>query len=79
MTLHKSVKMQITHKKHFWPFFWLVFAINHICSNNFVFTIRKNNCDDCGYKKSLFTKKDAYFLISALGVTKKGVGVIYQL
>ena len=41
ITLHKSMKMQITYKKHFWLFLWLVFEINHICSNNFVFTIRK--------------------------------------
>ena len=42
ITLHKSMKMQITHKKHFWPFLGLVFGINHICSNSYVFTIRKN-------------------------------------
>ena len=42
ITLHKSMKMQITYKKHLWPFLWLVFEINNICSNYFVFTIRKN-------------------------------------
>ena len=42
ITLHKSMKMQITHKKHFWPFWGLVFEINHICSNSCVFTISKN-------------------------------------
>ena len=42
ITLHKLMKMQITHKKHYWPFLGLVFEINHICSKSFVFTTRKN-------------------------------------
>ena len=42
ITLHKSMKMQIAYKKDFWPFLRLVFGINHIGSNSFVFTIRKN-------------------------------------
>ena len=67
------MKMQITHKSMFWPFLGLAFEINQICSNSFIFTIRKNTiCDDCRYKKSLFTKKDANFLISALKSSEKG-------
>ena len=42
ITLHKSMKIQITHKKHFWPFLGLVFGINHMRSNSYVFTITKN-------------------------------------
>ena len=57
ITLHKLMKMQITHKKHFWPFWSLVFGINHICSNSYVFTIRKNtSVMIVDIKKSLFTK-----------------------
>ena len=58
ITLHKSMKMQITYKKHFLPFLLLVFEINHIRSNSFVFTIRKNTIVMIvDIKKSLFTKK----------------------
>ena len=42
LTLHKSMKMQITHKSILWPFLGIVFGINHICNNSFVFTIKKN-------------------------------------
>ena len=42
ITLHKSMKMQITHKNIFGLFLGLDFEINHNCSNSFVFTIRKN-------------------------------------
>ena len=58
ITPHKSMKMQITHRTHFWPFFGLVFGINHICSNSYVFTIRKNTIVMIvDIKISLFTKK----------------------
>ena len=58
ITLHKSMKMQKkTYKKHFWPFLWLVFEINHICSNSFVFTIRKNTIVMIVDIKSLCLKK----------------------
>ena len=57
----------------FWPFLGLVFEINHSFSNSIIFTIRKNTiCDDCQHKKSLFTKKNANFLISALKSSEKG-------
>ena len=42
ITLHKLMKMQVTHKMHFWPVWGLVFEIDNNCSNSFVFTIRKN-------------------------------------
>ena len=51
------MKMQTIYKYHFWPFWGLVFEIEHICRNIFVFTIRKNNFDDCGYKQSFLQKK----------------------
>ena len=72
ITLHKSMKMQITYKKHFWPFLWLVFEINHICSNCFVFTIKKNKIVMIVDIKSLCLIKDANFLISALKSSEKG-------
>ena len=79
ITLHKLMKMQITHKKHFWRFLWLVFEINHTCSNSFVFTIRKNKIVLIVDIKRLYLQKNANFLISALKSSEKGVGVIYQL
>ena len=72
ITLHKSMKMQITYTKHFWPFLWLVFEINHICSNCIVFTINKNKIVMIVDIKSLCLKKDANFLISALKSSEKG-------
>ena len=73
ITLHKSMKMQITYKKHFWLFLWLVFEINHICSNNFVFTIRKITIVMIVDINGLcLQKKDANFLISALKSSEKG-------
>ena len=72
ITLYKTLKMQITYRKHFWPFLWLVFEINHIYSNSFVFTIRKNTIVMIVDIKSLCLQKDAYFLISALKSSEKG-------
>ena len=64
--------MQITYRKHFWPFLWPVFEINHICSNCFVLTIKKNTIVMIVDIKSLCLKKDANFLISALKSSEKG-------
>ena len=72
ITLHRSMKMHITYKKHFWPFLWLVFEINHICSNCLVFTIKKNTIVMIVDIKSLCLKRDANFLISALKSSEKG-------
>ena len=72
--------MQITLKNHFWPFLRLVFTINSICSNIFVFTITKKTIVmTVDIKSFYYLQKNADFLISAPGVAKKGVGVIYQL
>ena len=62
ITLHKLMKMQIAHKKHFWPFLALVFEINHICINSFVFTITKNTNVMIVDIKSLCLQKRCQFL-----------------
>ena len=49
----------------------LVFEINHICSNSFVFTIRKNTIVMIVDIKSLCLLKDANFLISVLKSSEK--------
>ena len=41
----------------FWPFWGLVFEINHICSKSFVFTITKNTIVMIVDIKSLCYKK----------------------
>ena len=72
ITLRKSMKKQITHKKHFLAVFGVVFGINHICSNSFVFSIRKNTIMMIVDIKCLFfLQKDANFLISALKSSEK--------
>ena len=72
ITLHKSMKLQITYKKQLWPFLWLVFEINHVCRNSFVFTIRKKTIVMIVDIKSLCLQKDANFFISALKSSEKG-------
>ena len=62
ITLHKSMKIQITHTKHFWPFLGLVFEINHNCSKRFVFTITKNTIVMIVDIKVFVYKKGCFFL-----------------
>ena len=72
ITLHKSMKMQITHKKHFWPFWGLVFEINNNCSNSFVFTIRKTIIVMIVDIKSLCLQKRCLFLDISNKESRKG-------
>ena len=59
--------------------FGLIFEINHILGNIFLFTIRRNNRNvKLVHKKSLL-KYGLICMISAQDCTENGVLVIYQL